>query len=135
MTGYLAEVCIKNTFSALQYSDNFAVDFIYNGASLDSKAQGCNSKPLIAYAATLYEEQKSRNADYYIFSRVKNDFTICWICGIISKVKFFKIAQLRPAGSVTSNFTYDQSRYEIKYKDLKGVDEFLVWYENKLLPC
>jgi hypothetical protein len=133
MTGYLAEACIKNTFPALQYSDNLAVDFIYEGASLDSKAQGCNSKPLVTYAATLYAEQKNRDADYYIFSRVKNDFTKCWICGIISKPKFFKIAQLKPAGNITNNFIYDQSRYEIEYKDLRGVDEFIAWHEKSLL--
>jgi hypothetical protein len=133
MTGYLAEVCIKDTFPAINYSDNFIVDFVYNGATLDSKAQGCNGQPLATYAATLYEEQKNRDTDYYIFSRVKNDFTKCWICGIISKVKFFKIAQLKPAGSITNNFIYDQGRYEITYKDLKGIDEFIAWHDNKLL--
>ena len=133
MTGYLAEVCIKNVFPSINYSDNFTVDFVYNGVTLDSKAQGCNGRPLATYAATLYEEQKNRDTDYYIFSRVKNDFTKCWICGIISKVKFFKIAQLKPVGSITNNFIYDQSRYEIAYKDLKGIDEFIAWHDNKLL--
>ena len=132
MTGYLAEVCIKNTFPAINYSNDFVVDFVYNGVSLDSKAQGCNGEPLATYEATLYEEQKKRDTDYYIFSRVKNDFTKCWICGIISKIKFFKIAQLKTAGTETNNFTYDQSRYEIKYKDLKRVDDFLLWQKPEL---
>ena len=118
MTGYLAEACVRDRFPQIQYSDNDVVDFIIENTLIDSKAQGCNSKPLDYYSATLYEEQKKRKADYYIFSRVKNDFSEAWICGIISKIKFFDIAKLVPAGTQNNNFTYDQSRYEIQYNQL-----------------
>jgi hypothetical protein len=132
MTGYLAEACINQTFHNIQYSDDFNVDFTLDNLTIDSKAQGCNSKPLDYYSATLYEEQKTRDTNYYIFSRVKKDFTTAWICGIISKKKFFKISKLQPKGTKTNNFTYDQSRYEVQYKDLGNMYDFLNWYkENK----
>lgn len=131
MTGYLAEVAIKHSFPVFTYSDDDIVDFIFRDIKIDSKAQGCNVKPLAKYSATLYEEQKRRPADYYIFSRVKNDFTLCWICGIISKTKFFKIAKLQDAGTLTNNFVYDQSRYEIQYSDLADINKFIMWYNRE----
>ena len=132
MTGYLAEACIRHTFPLIQYSDDYSVDFIFDGATIDSKSQGCNSIPLGYYSATLYEEQKNRKVDYYIFSRVKNDFSQCWICGIISKKKFFNIADLKTSGTVTNNFVYDQSRYEIQYKDLGNINKFIEWYSSNV---
>lgn len=125
MTGYLAEAAIVDIFSGIKYSNNDNVDFLFGSITLDSKAQGCNSKPLSHYTATLYEEQKFRPVDYYIFSRVKNDFSIVWICGLISKQKFFNIAKLAPSGTETNNFVYDQSRYEIEYNQLENIKNFV----------
>jgi len=133
MTGYLAEACIRSIFPVIKYSPDYSVDFIYDKITIDSKSQGCNSAPLAYYSATLYEEQKNRAVDYYIFSRVKNDFTKCWICGIISKRKFFNIATLKIAGTVTNNFVYDESRYEIQYKDLGNITQFIQWYNSYVI--
>lgn len=125
MTGYIAEASITNIFPDIRYSNCDMVDFIIGKKTIDSKAQGCNSKPLDYYTATLYEEQKLRPVDYYIFSRVNNDFSTTWICGIISKEKFFNIAKLAPAGTITNNFVYDQSRYEIRYNQLDSIQSFI----------
>tara|TARA_B100002019_G_scaffold207167_1_gene179902 strand:- start:1198 stop:1728 length:531 start_codon:yes stop_codon:yes gene_type:complete len=130
MTGYLAESCIHNTFPSIKYSDDYSVDFILDNKTIDSKAQGCNSKPLDFYSATLYEEQRNRDTDYYIFSRIKNDFSKGWICGIASKQKFFQLATLKPAGTKTNNFTYDQSRYELQYKNLGDMYKFMEWHQK-----
>lgn len=122
ITGYLAEAAIKN-FCGIEYSDEDTVDFKHEETTFDSKAQGCNSKPKEYFVATLYEEQKNRNVDYYIFSRVQNDWKKVWICGFISKKEFFKKAKLIKAGTKNNNFTYDQSRFEIEYKMLKAITE------------
>lgn len=119
MTGYLAEIAIKNTFTKLEYSDIDDVDFVYkNSKTFDAKAQGCNSMPYPDYVATLYEEQKERPVDFYIFNRVKNDFSKVWICGIISKKEFFEKSILIPAGVMRHNFVYDNPRFELEFKDL-----------------
>jgi len=131
MTGYLAEACIHSEFPEIKYSDDYFVDFILDSSTtIDSKAQGCNTKPLDFYSATLYEEQRNRDTDYYIFSRVKNDFSKTWICGIASKQKFFKIAKLKQAGTKTNNFTYDQSRYEVQYNQLGDIYKFIKWHNE-----
>ena len=118
MTGYLAEVAIKKTFDCLEYSNSDVVDFLYKSKSFDSKSQGCNTVPLPHYVGTLYEEQDKRNADFYIFSRVKNDFSKVWIIGFISKKDFLTKSTLMPAGTVNNNFTYDNARYELEYNNL-----------------
>jgi hypothetical protein len=118
MTGYLAEIAIKNTFTKLEYSDTDNVDFIFKDKTFDAKAQGCNSKPYPDYVATLYEEQKERPVDFYIFNRVKNDFSLVWICGIISKKEFLEKSILIPAGVMRHNFVYDNPRFELEFKNL-----------------
>jgi hypothetical protein len=120
ITGYLAEAAIAHTFpNHMAYSTDDSYDFLYlNKYRVDSKAQGCNSIPKPDYAATLYEEQRKRPTDIYIFSRVQNDHKKIWIAGVISKKNFFKIAQLIPAGTQNNNFTYDQPRYQITYTNL-----------------
>jgi len=125
IVGYLAEVAINKSFNNVEYvvgNDN--VDFISKNKKLtfDSKAQGCNSKPRIDYVATLYEEQNKRPVDMYIFSRVKNDFTKVWICGIISKDDYIKNAKLMPKGTKNNNFTYDNARYELEYSKLYDIN-------------
>jgi len=120
MTGYIAEAAIKY-LCGIDYSDDDSVDFTYGQITLDSKAQGCNSAPKDYYVATLYEEQKNRDVDYYVFSRVKNDWSRAWICGFISKNLFFDKAELIPAGTKNNNFVYDQSRFEIQYKNLQPI--------------
>jgi hypothetical protein len=118
MTGYLAEIAIKNSYPQLDYSESDEVDFIFKDKTFDSKAQGCNSIPLPHYVATYYEEQKKRNVDFLIFSRVKNDFSKVWICGIISKKEFFEKSILIPAGVMRHNFVYDNPRFELEFKNL-----------------
>lgn len=123
-TGYLAEAAINSYCKNLSYSDDDKVDFIMNDSTIDSKAQGCNVEPKGYFAATLYEDQKNREVDFYIFSRVKNDSTAVWICGVISKEEFFTRAKLIKAGTKNNNFTYDQSRYELTYNDLTSIKEW-----------
>ena len=130
MTGYLAEVAIKY-LCGIDYSEDDSVDFNYKEITLDSKAQGCNSAPKDYYVATLYEEQKNRDVDYYVFSRVKNDWSRVWICGFISKNMFFDKAELIPAGTKNNNFVYDQSRFEIQYKNLQPIQNIKNLKTNK----
>ena len=59
-----------------------------------------------------------------------NDFSRVWIAGIISKKRFLNIAELKQAGTKTDNFVYDQSRYQIEYKDLKDIGDFVKWVES-----
>jgi hypothetical protein len=120
ITGYLAEVAIKHSFKKLNYSNSDDVDFISQSKiiTFDSKAQGCNGKPKIDYVGTLYENQKHRKCDILIFSRVKNTHDLVWITGFITKKEFLSVSNLIPKGTKNNNFTYDDSRYELKYNSL-----------------
>lgn len=124
-TGYLAEMGVVVVFPKLEFSKDPKVDFVFNGITFDVKAQGCNSAPALNFAGTLYEDQAGREVDFYIFTRVKNDFTKVWITGFASKEQFFKLAKLIPAGTQNNNFTYDQSRYEIEYSKLTKPKQFM----------
>ena len=117
-TGYLAEMAVNSVYPKLNFSEDPKIDFTYKQITFDVKAQGCNSAPALDYVGTLYEEQRAREVDMYIFTRVKNDFTKVWVTGLISKKDFLSTARLIPAGTRNNNFRYDQSRYEIEYSKL-----------------
>lgn len=121
MTGYLAEIAVKATYSSLSFSPSDAYDFVSSkGKTIDVKAQGCNSKPLPFYDAALYANQTEREVDFYIFCRVKNDFSKVWIAPPIERKEFFKRATLKETGTVHNNFTLDEPRYEVQYKFLQN---------------
>lgn len=123
MTGYLAEVVIKYTIPILRYSDEVQYDFKSpKNKTFDSKSQGCNFKPHIDYIGTLYEDQKNREVDYYIFNRVKNDFSVAWICGFIPKEEFLQKAEFISKGTKVKNITYDTSRFALEYQNLYKID-------------
>jgi len=124
-TGYLAEAAVASVFPRLEYSKDPNIDFIFKDITFDVKAQGCNSMPSPTFVGTLYEEQSSREVDFYIFTRVKNDFTKVWITGFVSKKQFLSTAKLIPVGAVNNNFRYDQARYEIEYRLLTKPQQFM----------
>ena len=125
ITGYLAEMAVKDVYPKLEFSTDPNVDFICKGMTFDVKAQGCNQMPLPNYVGTLYEEQASRSVDLYVFTRVRNDSEKVWITGLISKNQFFDLAKLIPAGTANNNFRYDQSRYEIEYSKMVKPEKFI----------
>jgi len=125
MTGYLAEMAVKEVYSKLEFSKDPKVDFFLKDVTFDVKAQGCNSAPGLSFVGTLYEEQADREVGFYIFCRVKNDSSKVWITGFISKKSFLDKAKLIPAGTRNNNFTYDQSRYEIEYRNLIKPSTFI----------
>jgi hypothetical protein len=125
VTGYLAEMAVKEIYPKLEFSQDPNIDFVFGKITFDVKAQGCNSEPMSNYVGTLYEEQASRAVDLYVFTRVRNDSKKVWVTGLISKPHFFDLAKLVPAGKVNNNFKYDQSRYEIEYNKLIKPGKFL----------
>ncbi len=125
MTGYLAEAGVKEVFPRLMFSEDAKIDFTFGDTTFDVKAQGCNGAPGPSFVGTLYEEQKDRDVDFYIFARTKNDFTKVWITGFIRKADFLTLATLVPAGVENNNFKYDQARYEIEYRKLLKPQNFM----------
>lgn len=132
MTGYVAEIAIKSVYPELEFSPDDHIDFTYKNMTFDSKAQGCKTPPLKNYSATLYENQKGRKVDFYIFNRVREDMKMVWIGGIIAKEAYLKAAILRPKGYKCNNFTYDQARYEMPYSDLGTPSDILLFSENNM---
>lgn len=126
ITGYLAEVAIKHTVKKLDYSDDVKYDFKSpKQKTFDSKSQGCNFKPHIDYIGTLYEDQQNREVDFYIFSRIKNDLSLAWICGFIPKEEYFQKAEFITKGTKVKNITYDTSRFALEYKHLYKIHNLI----------
>jgi len=125
MTGFLAEAAINSVLPFLGFSNDSRFDFIFGNLTFDAKATGCNGPPRPDFDAMLYEYQMERNVDYYIFNRVKNDFSKVWITGFVSKKDFMKMAKYIPAGQKNQNFTYDQPRFTVQYQNMTKPFDFV----------
>jgi hypothetical protein len=126
LTGFIAEEAIKHALPFLPPAPIDDYDFILPNPfkTIDSKSTGCNSIPLTHYTASAYTHQKLA-CDLLIFSRVKNDNSIVWICGYISKKRFMAEAKLCKSGTENNNFKYEQPRLTIPYNRLKEIAKLM----------
>ena len=124
-TGYIGEQIVKHAFSNLEFSTSDDYDLVYLGKKFDVKSVGCNSFPEPFHVGTVFNDETKKDIDFYIFTRIKNDNSLGWITGFISKDDFFKKADTIKAGTKNNNFTYEHNRYTIEYgKCIRPVSVF-----------
>ncbi len=75
--------------------DEYDYDLLSNkGKRLEIKTVSCKFKPKKDYLCTVNSHKANgvhkQNADYYIFLRILNDYSLAWILGYYSCEDFFK---------------------------------------------
>jgi hypothetical protein len=120
MTGYLAEAAVNHKFDKLKYytEDDDRHDFISKaGITFNVKSLGCKCRPKPNFVANVYTDGKYFS-EWYIFARVKYDFSVVWIAGIIPKDEFLKKAVIREKGYQGANFVYREPRFELEFNKM-----------------
>jgi hypothetical protein len=108
--------------------------FLPNGKKLDVKSKGNNRfRPTTNFDCTIPLSQKEQKTDFYIFTRVSPDLDVGWICGIISKKKFYDVAQIRKKGENYNNAGRKtiQSVYVCSIGDLSPINIIKDYYESE----
>ena len=128
-TGFVGEQISKYVYPNLQWSSSEDVDFTCMGKTFDVKSVGCNSTPELHHVGTVFNDDTNKDVDFYIFTRIRNDFSMGWITGFISRKDFFAKADRIKAGTENNNFTYEHDRFTIPY--LKCVKPTTVFREKR----
>jgi hypothetical protein len=119
ITGFLGEYMVADYLKA-KIENTYDYDIVKCDIKIDVKSKKCSSIPQPCYDCSVPAYNTKQKCDYYIFTRILNDFKKGWILGIISKEKFFKNARLYKKGEVdkSNGLRFKEDSYNIKIKDL-----------------
>jgi hypothetical protein len=119
ITGFLGEYMVSDFLKA-RIENTYDYDLVKNGIKIDVKSKKCTSIPRPEYDCSVPAYNTRQKCDYYVFTRIMDDFQTGWICGIISKENFFKNARLYKKGEVDKSnwMEFKEDSYNMKIKDL-----------------
>ncbi|WP_299823691.1 hypothetical protein [uncultured Pontibacter sp.] len=134
--GYLGEQLVMKYLGITEDTDDYEYDVLYKGYRLDIKSISCKFKPPVSFLCTVnscYDEGEHRqDADFYVFARVKYDFTVGWILGFMHCGDFFRKSTYLPKGSVYEGMEFFKANANIipisklePMRYLKEIHEFV----------
>lgn len=121
--GALGEVVCRNYYAnngahAVDSPDTGA-DLIINGLRIDVKTRKCNSEPKPHYNAGVFASTYEQTSDYFLFTRILNNFSIVWILGFYATKAFLRDATLCRKGQVEfGSWRYPEDCYNLPISSL-----------------
>jgi hypothetical protein len=109
--------------------DHFNYDLVTTkGYKVDVKTTMCRSEPKDYYEVNIVspnmEKFEKDPPDYFVFVRILEDCSVCWICGYMSSQEFFERAIKTPKGESRGHKTFERGDgLSIAIKDLKPIGE------------
>jgi len=112
--GYIGERIIMDYLNIENNIDHYDYDLISNkNKKLEVKTISCKFKPLENYLCTVNSHTldgiHKQKADYYIFLRILNDYSKCWILGWIECNDFFDKGKYINKGTDFGKFKFEKA--------------------------
>ena len=119
LTGFVGEFMVADFLKA-KIENTYDYDITKCDFKIDVKSKKCTSIPKPEYDCSVPAYNTKQKCDYYVFTRIMDDFKTGWICGIISKENFFKNARLYKKGEVDKSnwMEFKEDSYNMEIKDL-----------------
>ena len=110
--GYLGEAMVCSHFH-MEDVDDYEYDSMLNNNKIEIKTISGKFKPPPYYLATvnscLEGEQRKQNSDYYVFTRILNDYSLGWIVGFIECDEFFRIGNFVKKGETYEGMLFEKA--------------------------
>jgi hypothetical protein len=121
--GALGEIIVAERIGATIVSaTEYDYDLLINDLRIDVKTKRCTSLPHGDYDCSIFTTNLHQQCDYYVFTRILNDFSQAWLMGAIRKSDFFRLARFYRAGSPDPNshlgFCFKDDCYNLRYDKL-----------------
>lgn len=132
LAGFVGEVIVAQIMGA-SHSNTYDYDLVLpDGKTVDVKTKRTNYVPKEHYDCSVAAFNTRQKCDYYVFVRVKNDFSSAWILGLYSKADYFKDATFHRKGDYDSNnsFTFKADCYNIQISKLQGINSLMQQQEE-----
>ena len=121
IAGFIGEQIALNVIGG-EWQNTYQYDILWKGGvKVDVKTKQTSVKPLPHYECSIAKTSSKQDCDWYIFTRVKKDFSVGWFLGAISKKDYFKEANFLKKGEIdpSNNFTVRADCYNIPISDLR----------------
>jgi len=125
--GFIGELVVGEYLGAEQ-TNTYEYDLtLPNGKTIDVKTKRCNSEPKPEYDASISSFNTKQQCDYYVFTRLLNDYSVLWIAGYVEKEVYFNQAVERKKGErdPTNGFLFRSNCWNLPYGELKDIKELL----------
>jgi len=128
VAGFIGELAVYDLMGGI-YRPTFNYDIVVSGKKYDIKTKRCTSTPLLNYECSIAGSNPNQKCDFYIFTRVLENYKTCWILGYISKEDFFKNARFCRRGDVDEkshmNWRFKADCYNLEIKELADITELI----------
>jgi hypothetical protein len=127
LIGYIGEEIIKDFLNIKTDQETYEYDIISKGKKIEVKTISCAFKPKPEYLCTVnshdLKKVHKQNADYYIFLRIKSDFSKGWILGYIKCADFFKKGTYIKKGQDFGKFKFTKANATVlEIKELTKIN-------------
>lgn len=127
--GILGELAALSYLSKAKATDTFDHDLSIQThlglLTIDVKTKRLAQKPRLYYDCTVYGYNPNQKCHLYLFTGVKSDHSVVWICGYLPKYVFYEErAEFCPAGSQRplgggKMLTYKEDNYVVRVNQIR----------------
>jgi len=129
--GFLGEEIVNDYINGV-IENTYDYDIIKYGLKFDVKSKQTIVVPRIHYDCSVPDFNPNQKCDFYIFTRILDDFSIGWILGFISKERFYQEARFMRKGQMdgSNDYIVKSDCYNLEIKRLTPIAEiFNIFYE------
>ena len=133
LAGFIGEGLIHEYFinagETIDWTNTYEYDMILNyDLLLDIKTKRTGYKPKLDYDCSISDGKRQR-CDHYIFTRVKNDFSVGWILGYMPSKEYFEVANFMEKGVIDPSNGWKVSRdcWNLPIQELRNINELVTF--------
>lgn len=122
--GAIGEIATQDYFlekgRSVDTNSTYDYDLVVDGYKIDIKTTATlvDLTPLPYYGAKVCHHNTQQECDFYLFVNVLRNLSKCWLCGYISKEKYYEIANFRKKGEKERSFTFKETCYTTQIENL-----------------
>lgn len=124
VAGFIGELAVHDLIGG-EHKPTFDYDIIRPDGKFDVKTKRCTSTPMPEYECSIANYNPNQQCDFYVFTRVLEDYKTCWVLGYLPKAEYFAKARFCRKGEVdtksTLGWTFKADCYNLEIKELKDI--------------
>lgn len=133
LAGFIGELLVLEYLKGEELDNTYDYDIIYEGIKIDVKTKRTSVKPLEHYECSIAKLNTKQKCDVYVFTRVKNDYSVGWILGFMDKEEYFKKATFLKKGTTdpSNGWKVKSDCYNLPISDLEKLSEDSIRHRSK----